>query len=48
MIIFYNNNKEFKTYVDKYCKKHGVSVETAFTHRLIKEVAEQYGKKVDR
>ena len=47
MIIFYNSNKDFKTYVDKYCKKHGISVETALTHRLIKEVAEQYGKKVD-
>ena len=47
MTNFYNNNKNFKEYVDKYCKKHGISVETALTHRLIKEVAEQYGKKVD-
>ena len=48
MMIFYNNNKDFKTYVDKYCKKHGISVETALKHRLIKEVSEQDGKKVDR
>ena len=26
---FYNSNADFKDYVDKYCKKHGCTVEEA-------------------
>ena len=44
MMDFYNSNKDFKEYVDKYCKKNGISVEDAIKHKLIEEVAKQYGK----
>lgn len=35
----YKNNKDFREYVDKYCAKHGVTVEEAFTHDIVKAVA---------
>lgn len=39
---FYNSNADFKTYIDKYCKKHKCTVEEALEHKLVKEVYEQY------
>ena len=33
----YNNNLEFKEYVDKYCAKHGIDVEEALTHKIVLE-----------
>lgn len=38
----YNNNIEFKEYVDKYCCKHNVTPEEATQHLLVKGVEEQY------
>ena len=38
---FYNSNKDFKEYVDKYCKKQGISVEEDIKKKLIEEVAKQ-------
>ena len=32
----YNNNSDFKGYVDRYAKKHGITVEEALTHEIVK------------
>jgi hypothetical protein len=34
---FYNNNPDFKVYVDKYRRKHDVSVEEALTHEIVRQ-----------
>lgn len=48
MMSFYNNNKDFKEFVDKYCNKYvegrKITVQEALTHELVKEVAVYYGK----
>ncbi len=38
----YRYNKRFREYVDKYCKKHGCTVEEALQHELIKQVYRHY------
>lgn len=38
----YNTNKDFRTYVDRYCKKHQIPVEEAVQHELVKEVGKMY------
>lgn len=35
---FYNENANFKTYVDKYCKKHRTTPEIALKHKIVQEV----------
>lgn len=44
----YSNNADFKRYVDYYCKNYSegrsITPEEAFTHELIKQVAEEYRK----
>lgn len=40
---FYENNAQFKEYVDKYCKCHNVTVDEALSHLIVKEVAKSYG-----
>ena len=42
---FYNSNADFKDYVDKYCKKHGYTVEETLEHALVKDVYEYYKKR---
>ena len=37
---YYQKNKDFRDYVDKFCKKHKISVEEAMKHRIVKEVYE--------
>lgn len=39
---FYNNNADFKVYVDAYCKKHKIDVSEALTHAIVKEVYKVY------
>lgn len=34
---FYDNNKDFKEYVDAYCKKHKIDVSEALTYAIVKE-----------
>lgn len=41
---FYNTNKDFREYVDKYCRKHKCTVEEALTHVIVKEVEKLYRK----
>jgi hypothetical protein len=38
----YNENIEFKEYVDKYCTKHRLMPEEATQHLIVKNVEEQY------
>lgn len=36
---FYENNADFREYVNRHCEKHKISVEEALQHAIIKEVA---------
>lgn len=38
----YGHNKRFREYVDKYCAKHGITVQEALTHELVRQVYLQY------
>jgi len=44
----YENNKDFKEYVDKYCKKHEIDQDTALSHQMVKNVAVDFEKKEKR
>lgn len=41
----YRTNEHFREIVDKYCVKHGITVEEALQHYLIKEIEKQYKEK---
>lgn len=41
---FYNENADFKGYVDRYCKKHKVTVDEALAHEIVKQVYLQYAE----
>lgn len=34
--VTYNMDSDFKAYVDKYIKKHNLTLEEAFKHKLVK------------
>ena len=36
----YQNNEDFKAYVDKYIAKENVPLQTALSHRIVKNYAE--------
>ncbi len=38
----YETNDGFRQYVDKYCVKHEIDRETAFTHSVIRNAYEYY------
>ena len=38
----YNNNAEFKVYVDKYCCKHNLTPEQAAEHLIVRLVEQEY------
>lgn len=40
----YNNNKNFRQYVNKYCKEYGKTPEKAVQDKIVQEVEEQYKK----
>lgn len=42
---FYNSNADFKRYIDRYCKTHGLTVEEALEHELVRQAAAQYREK---
>ena len=42
---FYDRNADFKTYVDRYCKQYGLTVDEALEHEIVKRVAAQYREK---
>ena len=39
---FYENNADFKMYVDKYSKQRGFSVKEALKHELVRQVYSSY------
>ena len=43
----YKFNQRFYEYVDKYCKKHGYTVDEALTHELVKQVYRYYTEESD-
>ena len=45
MYEYYHTNKEFKEYVDSYCKHRGLGIFEALGHITIKEVAKYYKTK---
>lgn len=38
----YEQNDDFKRYVDRYCVKHRISVEQALQHYLVQMAGRQY------
>ena len=48
MYDFYYRNADFKTYVDRYCKQYGLTVDEALEHEIVKSVAEQYKESEDK
>ena len=42
----YDNNSEFRDYVDAYCSHRGVSKEEALQHITVKYVAQYYKDKI--
>lgn len=43
----YKVNVDFKRYVDTYAKAQNITVETAMTHKVVKNVGEQYKEKAE-
>lgn len=39
---YYNNNPDFKAFVDKYCKKHCITVDEALQHEIVRQVYLEY------
>ena len=44
----YEKSEEFREYVKKYAIKHDVTPEEALTHKIVKNVAVDYGEKEKR
>jgi len=38
----YEENKDFKASVDRYCKSYGLPVDEALKHVLVQEIGKQY------
>lgn len=38
----YRTDDKFRRYVDEYAKTHNITIETAMTHKLVKNIADQY------
>ena len=34
-LSLYNTNEQFRAYVDRYCRKHRLTVDVAIQHRLV-------------
>ena len=43
----YAENADFKTYVDRYCVKHRISVEQALQHYLVQMAGRMYKEQMD-
>lgn len=46
-VALYKQNEDFKTYVDRYCVKHGISVEQALQHYLVQMAGRMYKEQMD-
>lgn len=42
LTLLFNENADFRLYVEKYCKKTNISVEEALTHVAVRLAAEYY------
>ena len=42
---FYNSNSDFRDYVEKYRRKHELSVDEALQHAQVREAAKYYREK---
>lgn len=38
----YNQNPDFRAYVDAYCTQHGITPEVAVQHAIVRHVEEEY------
>lgn len=45
---FYENNKDFKLYVDRYCQTYRLSVDEALKHELVRQVYLMYREDAKR
>lgn len=43
----YEQNADFKRYVDRYCTKHRVSVDEALQHYLVQMAGRQYKEQAE-
>lgn len=43
----YEKNKDFKRYVDRYCRTYGQSVEEALEQNLVQEVGKHYQEEAE-
>lgn len=46
-IALYADNADFKTYVDRYCIKHRISVAEALQHYLVQMAGMQYKEQTE-
>lgn len=44
LLTIYATSENFKSYVDAYAGKHGLSVSEALEHRTVQNVSEMYGE----
>lgn len=44
IIEAYEDDKDFRTYADKYCKTYGYSADEALSHELVRQVYLQYAQ----
>ncbi len=43
MLVYeYDENEGFRSYVDKYCKKRGITVDQALGHKIVEYVCLMY------
>ena len=43
----YADNEDFKRFVDRYCVKHGISVEQALQHYLVQMAGRMYKEQAE-
>lgn len=43
----YDENEDFKRYVDRYCTKHRISVEKALQHYLVQMAGRMYKEQAE-
>lgn len=42
LVDMYEQEEDFKRYVDRYCAKHHIPVEEALTHVIVQDIASYY------
>lgn len=44
MRAYYENNENFREYVDRYAASRGISIEEALSHAIVRIVGEEWKK----